>query len=80
MQKVYINFQISQIKEILEQLDEDKKIALLKDIEKETWSRRFRQFLADIDKKMKKRKSLTEKDIKEEVEKVRKSLYEKSNY
>ena len=80
MPKVYINFQISQIKEILEQLDEDKKIALLKDIEKETWSRRFRQFLADIDKKMKKRESLTEKDIKEEVEKVRKSLYEKSNY
>ena len=79
MPKVSINFDMSQIKEIIEQLDEDKKITLLKGLEKETWSKRFRQFLAGIDKKMK-GKSITEEEINEEVEKVRKSQYEKSNY
>ena len=79
MPKVSINFDMSQIKEIIEQLDEDKKISLLRDIEKETWSKRFRQFLAGIDKKAQ-GSSITEKEIGQEVEEVRKSQYEKSNY
>lgn len=79
MPNIYINFDMSQIKEIIEQLDEDKKIDLLRDMEQETWSKRFKEFLAGIDKKMK-GKSIMEDEIREEVEKVRKSQYDKSNY
>ena len=68
--KVSIAINFSQLKNIVEQCDLDQKLELLKLLEKETFTVRFKRFLGAI-----KNDDLSLEDITAEVEAVRESRY-----
>lgn len=75
MPKLEVN--ITQIEDLVKQLDGKAKKQLLQRIEAETIAREWDRLLTDIDKRLKKY-PITEKEVFKEVEAVRKARYERS--
>lgn len=78
MPKIAISFKLDQIKQILQQLSPNQKSKLVKELEKDTWQLRFKQLLNRIDKRVKKN-PISEKEITEIVEQVRKQRHDRGN-
>jgi len=78
MPTIAIDMNLKQIEEVIDKLDFNKKIKLIKDLEKATWPDRFRSLLSRIDRRMKTHPVL-EREIIAEVEKVRKKGYAQSS-
>ena len=53
MPTIAIDMNLKQIEEVIDKLDSNKKIKLIKDLEKATWPDRFRRLLSRIDRRIK---------------------------
>jgi len=70
----HINF--TQVRKIIKTFDEWQKLTLLQDLEKETWSTRFKELLADIRKQATKQ-PISEEEILRACEEVREEHYDR---
>lgn len=74
MSKVTLELDVREAKSLIEQLPEEDKIKLFRELMKETWSKRIGAILKNIDQRRKKLRISNQK-ISNEIEKARQDFY-----
>ncbi len=72
--KAALELNITKVERLVEKLPVKEKIRLVRKLEQETWGKRMDQLLRRIDKR-RKRYPISEKEIRQEIEIVRKKLH-----
>lgn len=72
--KVVLEFTPTQVEELVEKLSSEDKIRLVRRLERETWGKRIDRLFKKIDRR-RKRYPISDKEIREEIEKVRRQIY-----
>lgn len=74
MSKVTLELEVKEAKFLIKQLPEEDKIKLIRELMKETWTKRISEILRNIDQRRKNLK-MTHNEISNEIEKARQDFY-----
>ncbi len=72
--KVVLEFTPTQVEELVEKLSVEDKIHLVRKLERETWGKRIDNLFRKIDQR-RKRHPISDKEIAQEIEIVRRQIY-----
>ena len=74
MKQVSVHLSNQQVEELLEQLPPSRKLQLARRWEQETWQKRFRQVLANVDRRLKRNPRLA-KEARKAIGPARRAYY-----